>query len=210
MSLRFTEEQLLAHQQRLSRTKKPRATPVAKPRNYDLQQHIVSALELGTRCRPGSPLIVTLNIGLKALVKDDGTPKPYERIEQAIALLWLECTAPEAFAVTTANPMGGYRPDGAGGQIRGEGAKLGYPDLLMDRARLGYHGLRIEMKKFCPSAKPSEEQHDWLTRLSKEGFRAVLCRGHQAAIYVFAEYLGLSTPFSKNDLPEWAIQYYPS
>jgi len=179
MALRFTKAQLLAHQQRVTGEK---LATVPNPGVYDLQKHIVSGLELGARLCPGSPLIVTLNLGLKALLRHDGKPKPYEKIEQALALLWLECTSPQAFSMTTANPMGGYRPDGAGGQIRGEGAKLGYPDLLMDLPRRGYHGLRIEMKKFSISAKPSLEQDAWLTRLAAEGYRAVICRGHQAAI----------------------------
>ncbi len=204
MSLRFTEAQLQAHQQRIAGKN---AMQVCKSVDYDLQQHIVSGLELGTRLCPGSPLIVTLNLGLKALLRDDGKPKPYEKMEQALALLWLECTSPHAFSMTTANPMGGYRPNGSGGQIKGEGAKLGYPDLLMDVPKQGYHGLRIEMKKYSISAKASKEQEEWLTRLASEGYRAVLCRGHQAAIHVFQSYLGL-TPTSANYLPTWCIEYY--
>ncbi|MFA0809312.1 VRR-NUC domain-containing protein [Microbulbifer epialgicus] len=209
MSLRLTEAQVLDHQKRIARgrTKNIGSTDAAT-HGYNLQQHTVNALELGTRRCPSSPLIVTLNLGLKALVADDGNPKPYERIEQAITLLWLECIVPEAYTMTTAIPLGGYRPAGVGGQMRGEGAKHGFPDLLMDKVNQDYHGLRIEMKKFCPNAKPSTEQHDWLTRLSKEGYRAVLCRGHQAAIKVFSEYLELNTPIQKVDLPEWAIVNY--
>lgn len=92
--------------------------------------------------------------------------------------------------------------------MKGEGAKSGYPDLLMDIARGGFHGLRIEMKKFCKSAKPSEDQGGWLQRLSAQGYRAVLCRGHQAAIHVMATYLGIPSPVDVRWLPEWSIHYF--
>jgi hypothetical protein len=55
------------------------------------------------------------------------------------------------------------------------GLKSGYPDLLMDMACNGYHGLRIEMKKYSKLAMPSAEQIEWLNRLSKQGYLAVLC-----------------------------------
>lgn len=205
MAYRLTEAQLKAYQTR--RAAKAAAVE-RKADKYDLQKHIVNALDMGMRGRPGSPLIVTLKHGLKAIQREDSNPKPYERIEQAIALLWLECTAPEAFALTTANPMGGYRPHGAGGQIRGEGAKHGYPDLLMDMPRQGYHGLRVEMKKYAVSAMPTSDQHEWLTKLSAQGYRAVLCRGHQAAIQVFSTYLSIPVPAFAHDLPGWTVEPY--
>lgn len=178
------------------------------PPLYNLQKFIVDSLELCQIHQLKSPLINTLNIGLKDLQKNDSKPKPYERIEQAIALVWLACNNSEAFDHTTAIPLGGYRPKGAGGQVKAEGCKAGYPDFLMDVPMNGYHGLRIEMKKHCKSANPSEDQLDWLTRLSRQGYRAVLCRGHQAAVYELASYLSMRPPYNLTDLPEWAIQTY--
>lgn len=179
-----------------------------QPPAYDLQKFIVDALEICQVNQLSSPLITTLNIGLKALQKNDGNSKPYERIEQAISLVWLACNHPEAFDHTTAIPLGGYRPKGSGGQVKAEGVKAGYPDFLMDMPMNGYHGLRIEMKKFCKSANPSEDQLDWLTKLTRQGYRAVLCRGHQAAIYELSTYLSMKPPYALTDLPEWAIQTY--
>jgi len=205
MPLRFTEEQLIEYNERKASMSAQikRAIP-----DYDLQKYIVDSLEQGNRICPASPFIVTLNLGLKALLRNDSKPKPYERIEQAIALLWLECNAPDAFSVTTANPLGGYRPNGSGGQIKGEGAKLGYPDLLMDKPCNSYHGLRIEMKKYAKSAQPSADQKDWLSKLAAQGYLAVLCRGHQAAISVFCQYLDMSQPDYIPGIPPWAIKQY--
>ena len=177
-----------------------------KVASYMLVEYAELAINDGILYCPCSPMLVTLKLGVKSLRKNDGKPKPYERIEQAIALLWLERVHPIAFDMTTATPMGGYRPDGAGGQLKGDGVKRGFPDLLMDFPSDGYHGLRIEMKKYDRSANPSDNQVDWLTRLAKHGYRAVVCRGHQAAIQVISDYLKIES--TAIDLPSWAIQYY--
>lgn len=176
--------------------------------HYDLPRFIIDSLELAQLHKLSSPLITTLNIGLSALQANNIKRKPYESVEQAISLVWLACNNTEAFDLTTATPMGGYRPKGAGGQMKGEGAKPGYPDLLMDMPMNGYHGLRIEMKKFCKSAKASAVQVKWLSTLNRYGYRAVLCRGHQAAIYEIAAYLGMNAPYKRSHLPGWAIEIF--
>jgi hypothetical protein len=118
LEIPFTEKKLQTHQNRVAVKK---AIHTGKQGEYDLQQHIVSGLEQGVRLCSESPLVVTLKLGLKALLRDDGKPKPYEKIEQTLALLWLEYTWQHAFSMTTTIPMGGYRPIGSGGQIKGEG-----------------------------------------------------------------------------------------
>ncbi len=205
---RLSEAQLAAHQKRIAGGVAARQQQKNIKNDYDLSKYIVDALELGIIKSPASPLIVTLQCGLKQLQGSKKSPIPYERIEQAIALLWLECTDVESFEVTTAVPFGGYRPDGAGGLIKGEGAKKGYPDLLIDAPRGGYHGLRIEMKKFCPNANPTEEQEGWLKRLSANRYRTALCRGHKSAIFVISNYLGIPSPITPDSLPTWAVTYY--
>lgn len=78
----------------------------------------------------------------------------------------------------------------------------------MDLPRGGYHGLRIEMKKYCKSATASELQHDWLVRLANEGYKTALCRGHAAAISVMCDYLGLQKPARYAVMEDWAIVTY--
>jgi hypothetical protein len=164
-------------------------------------------LEAGIVEVPYSPLLVTLKTGLKSLSVPNAKSRPFERVEQAIGLVWLEINDPDAFSMTTATPFGGYRPRGAGGQLRGEGVRAGYPDILMDKPMNGFHGLRIEMKKFSSQAYPTEDQKNWLTKLAAQGYSAVLCRGHQSMITVMAEYLGI--PLKQNfSLPDWAIVKY--
>ncbi len=201
--LRLSEDQLKTI---LDRRKKVIAPVVEEP--YDLALAISSAIETGNRYSVDSALITSLKLGLKAIRKTDGSPKPYERMEQVIGLVWLACNDRKAYMMTTATPMGGYRPSGAGGQMKGEGAKSGYPDLLIDVPRGGYHGLRIEMKRFDKTANASDDQLRWLNDLATEGYRAILCRGHQALIHSLATYLGIKTPIDADRLPSWAIEVF--
>lgn len=67
------------------------------------------------------------------------------------------------------------------------GVKKGVPDLCLPVARGGFHGLYIEMK--TPSGKASEAQRWWVTRLTEQGYRAVVCHGYDAAVAELCWYL---------------------
>lgn len=69
------------------------------------------------------------------------------------------------------------------------GVKKGVPDLCLPVARGGFHGLYIEMK--TPSGKASEAQRWWVTRLTEQGYRAVVCNGYDAAVAELCWYLSL-------------------
>lgn len=69
------------------------------------------------------------------------------------------------------------------------GVKKGVPDLCLPVARGGFHGLYIETK--TPSGKASEAQRWWVTRLTEQGYRAVVCHGYDAAVAELCWYLSL-------------------
>lgn len=69
------------------------------------------------------------------------------------------------------------------------GVKKGVPDLCLPVARNGYHGLYIEMK--TPSGRASDAQRWWVTRLTEQGYRAVVCHGYDAAVAELCWYLSL-------------------
>ena len=69
------------------------------------------------------------------------------------------------------------------------GVKKGVPDLCLPVARGGFHGLYIEMK--TPSGRASEAQRWWATRLTEQGYRAVVCHGYDAAVAELCWYLSL-------------------
>lgn len=92
----------------------------------------------------------------------------------------------------TAIPHGGARHPVVAAKLKAEGVRKGYPDYLLDVARQGFHGLRIELKR--TNAKPSDtadEQHDWHDRLRAAGYRVDLCKGWEDAWRVLCDYLGI-------------------
>jgi hypothetical protein len=56
-------------------------------------------------------------------------------------------------------------------------------------ARGGYHGLYIELK--TGKGRTSESQDWWIDKLTIEGYKAVVCRGWEAAKDMIEEYLKL-------------------
>lgn len=69
------------------------------------------------------------------------------------------------------------------------GVKKGVPDLCLPVARGGFHGMYIEMK--TPSGKASDAQRWWMMELTKQGYRAVVCHGYDAAVAELCWYLSL-------------------
>ena len=87
-------------------------------------------------------------------------------------------------------PNGGMRNPVVAAKLKSEGVKAGYPDLLLDVPRGGYHGLRIELKRE-KGGTVSPAQKDWLEFLSTQGYRAVVCNGFEAAKKEIEWYLRL-------------------
>ena len=97
-------------------------------------------------------------------------------------------------------PNGGLRGKAAAGQMKGEGQKSGVPDIFLDVARKGYHGLRIELKtpriagvKGVSLAKQpgalSAEQKEWLAHYEVEGYFSAVAYGWEEAKNLIIEYL---------------------
>ena len=87
-------------------------------------------------------------------------------------------------------PNGGKRSKRVAAGLKHSGVKSGYPDLLIDIARNGYHGLRIELKDESGGIT-SDEQKERLAMLSDEGYLAVVRSGYKAAFNEILNYMGL-------------------
>ena len=85
-------------------------------------------------------------------------------------------------------PNGGARSLGEGSNFKKMGVKKGYPDLILDIAKGGYHGLRIELKKLKGS-RTEPEQIERLDMLNAEGYYAVIAKGFDEAIAVIEGYM---------------------
>lgn len=90
-------------------------------------------------------------------------------------------------------PNGGKRNIGVARKLKLEGVKPGVPDLFLPVARGGYHGLFIEMKR-TRGGEVSKAQKAWLKELQSQGYHAVVCNGHNAALKALDDYLNAPNP----------------
>ena len=104
-------------------------------------------------------------------------PRPTEDDEQAIVIRY--CAENGIEVAHIANE--GKRSVVYGARMKRLGLRKGFPDLFFPYARNGYHGLFIEMKR-DEKAKPTHDQTWWSEYLNKQGYRAVICHGSNAAI----------------------------
>lgn len=80
--------------------------------------------------------------------------------------------------------------------LKREGLKRGVPDLSIPVANKMFHGLYIEMKrKYGTKSDLKPYQREWIVKLNKNGYYAVVCFGHEEAI-------GVIDQFISNTLPE--------
>lgn len=96
-------------------------------------------------------------------------------------------------------PNGGRRGKIEAARLKRQGVKAGYPDIVLDVARGGFHGLRIELKapraELGRAPQVSREQRWWIDWLAEQGFRAVVCHGWEAARAEILDYLAQEAPF---------------
>ena len=101
---------------------------------------------------------------------------------------WMSGTHPE-LEMLFHIPNGGKRGKLEAIRLKREGVKAGVPDLFLPVARGDYHGLFVELK--AGKGVASLMQREWIVRLEKQGYRAQIAVGWEAAAKVIMEYLKL-------------------
>ena len=86
------------------------------------------------------------------------------------------------------SPNGGSRHIAEAAKFKRMGVKRGYPDLILDIAKGGYYGARIELKKE-KGGRTSKEQKERLQMLADEGYYAVVAKGYDEAVEVISKYM---------------------
>ncbi len=115
--------------------------------------------------------------------------KQVEHQEQAALFEWVALQTkrwPELeniFAI----PNGGYRHKTVAAKLQAEGVRAGVPDIFLAVSRAQWHGLFIEMK--AGRNRPTPAQQEWIARLNRAGYAAVVCYGWLAARQIIEEYL---------------------
>ena len=89
-------------------------------------------------------------------------------------------------------PNGAYLASGymGAGMLKKAGMRKGIPDLILDCARGGYHGLRIEMKRInATESDKSAEQKDVGEYLTSAGYKFHFAAGADEAIAAITAYM---------------------
>jgi hypothetical protein len=113
-----------------------------------------------------------------------------EHGEQVALIDWCSLhikQAPE-LELIFAIPSGGHRHKKTAGKLKAEGVKAGVPDLFLPVARLGFHGLWIEMKVKGGRIRPV--QFWWLEQLVEQGYMHQVCWSFEEARDLLMAYLG--------------------
>lgn len=121
---------------------------------------------------------------------------PEDREQQTVVewARWQEGARPELknlFAIAN----GGLRNKAVAGKLKAQGVKPGVPDLFLSYpAENGgggmWHGLYVEMKRER-GGKVSQEQADWIERLTAAGYCCIVAKGADEAIKAIRDYLGM-------------------
>lgn len=138
--------------------------------------------ELLARCGPDSPL--------HQLAKRRRPSRDLEHKMQVEVFAWAEQTVHAYPALTWLFAVPnwfGVKTAKQGARAKAEGRKAGVPDLWLPVARLGYHGLVIELK--AGKNQPTPAQVTWLRGLEANGYRIAVCRSSEAAIDHLREYV---------------------
>lgn len=109
------------------------------------------------------------------------TPKEWQ--DQAALCKWMDERGYVYFAI----PNDGERSIGMATKAAATGLKKGVPDLCIAMPRAPYHGLYIELKRVS-GGTVSEHQRKWIGILRRQGYRAEVCKGYDAAVRVIEEY----------------------
>lgn len=119
---------------------------------------------------------------------------PSEHDEQCALIQWFDLQYPVLKGRLAAVPNAGKMPAHVGRKMNLEGRRKGYPDLQLLIPHNGYHGLIVEMKRI-KGGKIEPEQLEWLEWFAEMEYRAVVCKGFEAAKTVVTDYLkGFKAP----------------
>jgi len=81
-------------------------------------------------------------------------------------------------------------PIGLAVKAKRSGNKPGCPDIYLDVARHGFHGLRMELKR-TKGGRLTEDQEWWIGRLVEQHYKVEVPKGAQEAITCICDYLGI-------------------
>jgi len=88
-------------------------------------------------------------------------------------------------------PSGGLRNKIVAAKLKAEGTEPGIPDIFCSKARQGFHGLFIEMKRSDGGNGLSVNQREKFELFTAEGYLCRQANGATAAWDILTDYLGI-------------------
>ncbi len=117
---------------------------------------------------------------------------PIESVEQELIFRWARANqikTPELQWLHSS--LNGVRlTPGLRSKMKRQGMTKGYCDIDLPVCNRTHNGLHIELKRL-QGGRVSLEQKAWIKHLNKEGRLAVVAKGHEAAIGIIKDYLGI-------------------
>lgn len=130
--------------------------------------------------------------------RDDLISKPYRRGTPGVKRPPCASEASEQIALVTwcqvmnipvvHIPNGAKRSMSQGRRLAMQGLAAGFPDLFIPIVNKKYAGLFIELKRVFGSAT-TPKQKEWIEKLNKAGYFAVVAKGYEDAVKVIEKYL---------------------
>lgn len=116
---------------------------------------------------------------------------PTEAQEQAWLFEWasMQTGSTPEIGLMFAIPNGGSRHPAEARNLKAQGVKAGVPDIFLPVARLGYHGLFIELKR-TKGGVVSVDQKLMISALMDQSYAVEVCKGWEEAASVIKVYLG--------------------
>lgn len=118
------------------------------------------------------------------MARKPGSGQMSEDDEQVLFVNWLNIMGIRFYAI----PNGGSRHLWEAVKLKRTGVVAGVPDLCIPVPANGFHGLYIEMKK-KNGGVASEKQLEWLDFLNKQGYKAEIANGCEAAKAIVLQYI---------------------
>ena len=119
---------------------------------------------------------------------------PTEHEEQVQLMSWCmlmaDRTGNREYDMIFAIPNGGARQKATAGKLKAEGVKPGVPDLMLPVQRGEYAGLFLEMKR-RKGGTVSAEQKSWMTALTAQGYKCLVCHGAEEAMAAIQNYMNM-------------------
>lgn len=135
----------------------------------------------------------TMNLSDYKKVLAKLTPEPYESAIQISVIEWADTQFYKGNPLSLYihhSPNGGFRDAREAARFKAMGTQAGYPDLTIDIARGGYHGMRLELKR-TENEKESDNQVTRIRLLREEGYHAVITKGYDATVKAISDYMKL-------------------